>query len=304
MTKWRAAFGNLSANVRGALWMVASAITFTLMTSLVKFLGDDYSPALQTFYRQAAGLLVLLPLMIRNPNAAFRTTRPGILLFRAGAGTLGMVLAFWAYQEMPLAEANALSFTRTLWIVPLAIFVLGEKIGPWRMGATIVGFLGVLVMLQPSIANAVGWPAAAALASAALFAMTVTGMKMMTKDHSVTVLTVWSAVLGFVLAAPFAALEWRWPSPLDLALLGAMGVLGLATQMAYIKGMSLGDAAAMAPIDYTRLVFAILFGLVLFQEVPNLVTMFGALIVIGATLVITIREMQVKERPPPPVRTE
>jgi len=304
MIKWRPAFGNLSANVRGALWMVASAITFTLMTSLVKFLGDDYSPALQTFYRQAAGLLVLLPLMIRNPNAAFRTTRPGILLFRAGAGTLGMVLAFWAYQEMPLAEANALSFTRTLWIVPLAIFVLGEKIGPWRMGATIVGFLGVLVMLQPSIANAVGWPAAAALASAALFAMTVTGMKMMTKDHSVTVLTVWSAVLGFVLAAPLAALEWRWPNPLDLALLGAMGVLGLATQMAYIKGMSLGDAAAMAPIDYTRLVFAILFGLVLFQEVPNLVTMLGAVIVIGATLVITIREMQVKERPPPPVRTE
>src|SRR5690606_22888599 len=170
MTDLGAAYGRLSANVRGALWMLASAVTFTLMTSLIKYLGDDYSPALQTFYRQAAGMIVLLPLILRDPAGSFRTTRPGILLFRSLAGTLGMILAFWAYQEMPLAEANALSFTRTLWIVPLAIFVLDEKIGPWRLGATIVGFLGVLIMLQPSIANAVGWPAAAALASAALFA--------------------------------------------------------------------------------------------------------------------------------------
>jgi len=238
MTDFRGAYGRLSANVRGALWMLASAVTFTLMTSLVKFLGDDYSPALQTFYRQAAGLIVLLPLILRDPAGAFRTSRPGILLFRSFAGTLGMILAFWAYQEMPLAEANALSFMRTLWIVPLAIFVLGEKIGPWRMTATLVGFGGVLLMLQPSIANAVGWPPAAALASAALFAMTVTGMKMMTRDHSVTVLLVWSAVLGFVLAIPFAVLEWRWPTPIDLALLSAMGALGLVTQVCYIKGMS------------------------------------------------------------------
>jgi drug/metabolite transporter (DMT)-like permease len=189
------------------------------------------------------------------------------------------------------------------WIVPLAIFVLGEKIGPWRLGATLVGFVGVLIMLQPSIANAVGWPAAAALASAALFAMTVTGMKMMTRDHSVTVLMVWSAVLGFVLAIPLAVLEWRWPNPLDLVLLAAMGVLGLVTQVCYIKGMALGDAAAMAPIDYTRLVFAILFGLALFHEIPNLITMLGALIVIGSTLVITLRELHFKQKPAP-VRTE
>jgi drug/metabolite transporter (DMT)-like permease len=298
-----ATYGRLSANVRGALWMLASAITFTLMTSLIKYLGADYSPALQTFYRQAAGLLVLAPIIVRDPVGAFRTSRPGILLFRSLAGTLGMVLAFWAYQEMPLAEANALSFTRTLWIVPLAIFVLGEKVGPWRLGATLIGFGGVLIMLQPSIANAVGWPAAAALSSAALFAMTITGMKVMTRDHSVTVLMVWSAVLGFVLSIPLAVTEWRWPDPVDLALLAAMGVLGLVTQVCYIKGMALGDAAAMAPIDYTRLVFAILFGLVLFHEIPNLVTMLGALVVIGSTLVITLRDLHSKQQPPP-VRTE
>lgn len=304
MTDLRASYAKLSGNVRGALWMLASAVTFTLMTSLVKFLGENYSAALQTFYRNAAGLLVLAPLIWRDPKGALRTSRPAIVLYRALAGTIGVVLAFWAYQEMPLAEANALSFTRTLWIVPLAIFVLHEKIGVWRLGATLVGFLGVLIMLQPSIANAVGWPAAAALASALLFATTVTGVKMLTRDHSITVLMVWSSILGFLLSIPLAVIEWRWPAPIDLALLALMGVLGVITQACYIKGMALGDAAAMAPIDYTRLVFAILFGLILFQEVPNLITMAGALIVIGSTLVITLREMRVKREPPPPERAE
>lgn len=304
MVDLRTSYAGLSGNVRGALWMLASAVTFTLMTSLVKFLGENYSAAVQTFYRNAAGLIVLLPLILRDPKGALTTTRPGIVLYRSLAGTLGMILAFWAYQQMPLAEANALSFTRTLWIVPLAIFVLHENIGVWRMGATIVGFIGVLVMLQPSIVNAVGWPAAAALASAALFATTVTGVKVLTRDHSVTVLMVWAAILGFILSAPMALMEWRWPEPLDLLLLGAMGVLGVITQACYIKGMALGDAAAMAPIDYTRLVFAILFGLILFQEVPNLITMAGAVIVIASTLVITLREVLVKKQPPAPERAE
>ena len=298
-----AASAKLSANTRGALWMLASAISFTLMTSLIKYLGEGYSPALQTFYRQAAGLIVLTPIILHNPKSALAATRWGILLFRSAAGAIGMILAFWAYQELPLAEANALSFTRTLWIVPLAIFVLGEKIGPWRMSATFIGFGGVLLMLQPSIANAVGWPAAAALASALLFAMTVTGVKVLTRDHSTTSLIAWAAILGFIFSVPLALLEWRWPTPIDLALLALMGVLGLVTQLCYIKGMALGDAAAMAPIDYTRLIFAILMGLILFSEVPNLVTMAGAAVVIGSTLVITLRELHFKQKPPP-VRAE
>ena len=298
MSDLTAAYGRLSANTRGALWMLASALTFTVMTSLIKYLGDDYPPALQAFYRQAAGLVVLAPIILRDPRAAFRAKRYGVLWFRALAGTLGVILAFYAYQEMPLAEANALSFTRTLWIVPLAVFVLRETVGVWRLGATIVGFGGALVMLQPSVGGAAPTlPALAALASAGLFAMTVTGMKILTRDHSVTVLTVWSATLGFFLAAPFALVQWRVPTLLDFLLLSLMGALGLCTQVCYIKGMALGDAAAMAPIDYTRLIFALMFGFVLFHEIPNAVTILGALIVMGSTLVITLREAHVSKRP-------
>jgi drug/metabolite transporter (DMT)-like permease len=298
---WEGRYRRLPGNIRGALWMVLSAVTFTVMTTLIKYLGDDYSPALQTFYRQAAGLVVMAPIVLRDPAGSFRTTRPGILIFRAGAGTLGMILAFYSYQAMPLADANALSFTRALWIVPLAIFVLREEVGVRRIAATLVGFAGVALMLRPSGAGGFGLPALAALASAALFAMTVTGMKVMTRDHSTTVLMVWSAALGFVFAIPGAALDWRVPAFWDLVLLSLMGVLGLATQACYINGMAAGDAAAMAPIDYTRLVFAVILGFALFHETPNLLTMTGAGVVIVSTLYITLREARLK-KPPEPVR--
>jgi drug/metabolite transporter (DMT)-like permease len=222
------------------------------------------------------------------------------MFFRAGGTTIGMILAFYSYQALPLADANALSFTRSLWIVPLAFFVLGEKVGVHRMTATLVGFLGVLIMLQPSgegSSNFLG--AAASLSSAFLFAMTITAMKIATRDTATSVLIAWAATLGFILSIPFAIYEWRWPGPSDFILLCAMGVLGLATQYCYIQGMASGDAVAMAPIDYTRLVFAIILGFVLFIEIPNLLTMVGAAIVIASTLYITIREARLKSTPPP-----
>jgi drug/metabolite transporter (DMT)-like permease len=297
MTDFTAAYGRLSANARGTLWMLASAFIFTIMVTLVKYLGDEYSPALQTFYRQAAGLLVLAPIILRDPKAAYKTTRPGLLLFRAGCLTAGAIMAFYAYQEMPLAEANALSFTRTLWMVPLAAFALREAVGPWRLGATLVGFLGVLVMLRPSPESVMSLPALAALFSGLLFALGITGMKFMTRDHSLTALTVWGATLGLALATPLALLEWRWPTPIDLALLAGMGAFGLVAQVCYIRGMTLGDAGAMASIDYTRLVFAAIIGFALFQEIPDFWAMAGAAIVIAATLAITLREARLNKPP-------
>lgn len=272
--------------------MLASAITFTLMTTLIKYLGEDYPASLQTFYRSAATFVVLIPVIIRDPAGAFRTTRPGILLFRSAVGTASTIFAFYAYQKMPLADANALSFTRALWLVPLAVFVLGEKVGPRRIAATVVGFCGVLLMLQPGSGVGLTLPAFAALASSLMFAMTITGMKVMTRDHSTTTLLVWAGTLGVIMSFPPALFVWRWPTLVDLLLLSTMGVLGMITQACYIKGMALGDAAAMAPIDYTRLVFAIALGYALFGDIPNAVTMMGASVVIGSTLYITFREVK------------
>lgn len=280
----------LSPNTQGALWMLLSAVTFTAMTSLIKFLGADYPASLQTFYRQAAGLVILLPWILRNPVRAFATTRPGILIFRAGAGTIGLILQFYAFQKMPLADANALSFTRTLWLVPLAAFMLREKVGPQRIAAAVVGFAGVLLMVRPNGAGGFGIPQICMLASSLLFAFTVTGMKALTRDHPPSTLLYWSAALGFVFALPLALFAWHWPTPRDLLLLCLMGAIATVNQACYIKGMQAGDAAAMAPMDYTRLVFSAAVGFFAFNEVPKLTTWIGAGVVIASTLYITWRE--------------
>ncbi len=284
----------LAPNVRGALWMLASALMFTVMTTLIKFLGADYPASLQTFYRQAAGLLILIPWIARDWRGAFRTTRLGILLFRSSAGTLGMIFSFYAFQHMPLADANALSFTRTLWLVPLAFFVLKEPMGPRRIGAALVGFAGVLIMLHPGSGGAkFGLGQAAMLASSLLFALTITGMKVMTRDHSAFTLLVYSAVLGLVFSIPPALFAWRVPTFHDFLLLVAMGVAATINQACYIKGMQIGDAGAMAPIDYSRLIFTVIAGFMLFHEIPAWTTILGAAVVVASTLYITWREQQI-----------
>lgn len=270
--------------------MLASAVAFTLMTTLVKFLGEDYPPVLQTFYRQAATFLVMVPLMLRAPLKVFTTSSPFILIFRSVSGFLGVSLSFYAYQQMPLADANALSFTRTLWIVLLAAVLLRERLGLQRIAATIAGFIGVLLIVQPHAGGQLGLPAIAALVSALLLAGTVTGMKIMTRDHSTTTLMAWAAVLGLVLSIPPALFVWRWPTTPDLLLLSCMGILGSVTQACYMKGMAAGDAARMAPMDYSRLLLAVIVGYAWFDTVPGPLTVVGSLIIIAATLYITLFE--------------
>jgi drug/metabolite transporter (DMT)-like permease len=291
----------LSNNIAGALWMLLAAVAFTAMSSLVKFLGEGYTPGLQAFYRQLAGFAVLLPLILRDPIGAYRTNRLPMVLWRALAGFAAITLVFYSFQELPLAEANALSFTRALWLAPLAIIFLKERVGIWRLGATFVGFLGVLLILQPTNASAaLGLPAFAALSAAALVAATLTSAKMLTRDHSVKSIMCWSSSLGLLLTLPFAIFEWRTPSLQDFVLLCLMGALSSATQAAYLKGMSLGDATAMAPLDYTRILFAVIVGFVVFHETPNPIALLGMAVVIGSTLVITLREARLNKRPPVP----
>ncbi len=281
----------LPPNVEGALWILGSAFTFVTMTTLVKYLGDDYPPHVQNFYRQVGSFIAIAPMIMRNPAAVLMPRRMPTLLLRALTATLGMILMLYSYQALPMAEANALSFTRPLWVTLLAGLVLREAMGPRRIGAVVVGFIGVLVILRPEPGAAFGLPQAAALASALLLAMTVTGLKSLTRDLSASTVMVWSSFLGLATGLPFALADWRWPAPGDLVLLAALGGLSAANQILFIKGMTVGDAAALAPVDYSRLVLSILVGLVLFHERPQPVVILGALLVVASSLFITVVEL-------------
>lgn len=279
-----------SPNVVGAWWMFLSAITFTLMTTLVKFLGNDYPATVQTFYRQLAGTILLLPLMAKHGRAAFIADRFGLLLFRAAATVGGFILTFESFRLLPLADANAISFTRILWVVPIAVFFLRERVGPMRLAATVIGFAGILVMMPPEASGGIGWPQLAALGGALLLAFANVSAKSMTSSHGTLTLLVWASVLGAVLSLPPALAEWRWPSLLDLALLSVMGVAGVLNQYFSLLGLKVGDATAVIPIDYSRLVMAAAVGFVLFNEMPDANTIIGAAIIVSSTLFILWRE--------------
>lgn len=290
-------FSRLPPNAQGAIWVLLSGATFVTMTVLVKHLAGDYPSHVQNFYRQTGSLIVAIPFMLRSPRQVLfvpLATMPPLFV-RALLATVGMILLLYTYEAVPMAEANALSFTRPLWVVLLAAVFLRESIGPSRIAAVAIGFVGVLIIMRPWGAGvALGWPHVAALVSALCLAGTITGVKSLTKDLSASSILVWSSIIGEILCLPFALADWRWPSVGDLIPLFLIGLLSAANQVLFIKGMAVGEAAVLAPIDYARLVLSIIAGLVVFGELPDAYTYLGAGVIVASTLYITNREIQIR----------
>ena len=275
----------MTGNQRGALWMLGSAATFVAMASLVKALGGSYPATLQLFYRQVAGTMVVLPLILRSGKGVLRSPRPWLVVGRSFLSVTGISLMFYSYEHLPLADANALSFTRPLWVLLLAALLLREPLGARRMLSALAGFAGVLLIVNP-LGGAPNLASMMALLSALVLGWSITGIKSLTSDHSTMTIVTLSALLGLLLSIPMALPVWRWPTPRDLALLVLMGWFGVINQMCYVKAMSLGDAGVMAPMDYMRLLFAVLAGWLFFGDLPGVRTVAGAAMIIAATLYV------------------
>jgi drug/metabolite transporter (DMT)-like permease len=278
------------------LWMLASAVSFTVFAALVKLLAGDHHEMVLSFFRALIGTLFVLPFLLRRET--WNVPRKGAMLLRALYSTLGFVTAFIAFAQLPLAEAQALSFTRALFVTLLAIVLLRERVGAWRWAALGAGFAGVLVMVRPGLS--IDPASLAALASAFFFALAIVTVKDMTRDHHPMTLVVWSNVLVAVLCLPLALPHWSWPSWPDLGLLALMGGAGVLAQTCYIQALAVGEASAVAPMDYVRLPLAALAGWWLFAELPSASGLLGAAIVIGATLAITLHEARRRRDDVPP----
>jgi len=269
--------------------MLASGLAYSIAMALVKLLGDSYSAPTQNAVRQAVGLIALAPFILRRPRDAFTLRRPMLMILRCGATSLSIILAYNSFHLLGLAEANALSFTRALFLVPLAALLLGERIDRHRIIATLIGFAGVLVILSPGSARSlIGWAAAQGLMSALLVSLAVISVKHMVRDHSDLALLTWSSLLGLLFTAPFAVGSWHMPTLRDALLLSIMGVLGVVTQACYIRGMALGEASVMGPIDYVRILFTTVIGYIMFREWPLPNTYIGSALIISTAIYITI----------------
>lgn len=282
-----APFRKLPGNARGAIWVVIAGLFFTVMTALIKSIGDTIPVVQILLFRQIVMTFTVMPLLIAGFPDILKTNHPRLHLTRVLFAIIAMTCGFTAVVHLPLAEATALGFAKSLFVTIFALILLREVAGPRRWFAVMVGFAGVLVMVKPGPdgLNLYSLFAVAGAASAA--AVMVIIRKVSQFDRSVTILS-YQAILVGALMVPPTMIYWVTPSPREWLVMAAIGVLSVFGQLANIQGFKEGEASAVAPMDYTRLVFAALIGFLIFSETPDLTTAAGAALII-ATSLYTVR---------------
>ena len=286
-------------NRRAAMWLLASASLFTFTGVLVKWLGQTLHPFEISFFRALVALTVILPIFARTGGlmAGIRTKIPLLQLTRGVVGSVAMFLGFYAIVALPLAEAQAISFSRNLFLVPLAAFILSEVIGLRRALAAGIGFVGVVIMLRPGMGdNSLGLVlsvgAMAALGHAFLVALATVLVNIASRYDGPTTLMFYTNTVSLALIAIPTYFVWQTPSWPEFFMLVAMGLLATISHNCFIRAFALGEASAIAPVDYSRLVFAALAGWFVFGSIPDAYTIFGAAIIVGSSFYIVRREAQ------------
>ena len=289
----------LPANLRGALWVLISAVLFTIMQVLVKLLGNEISSFEVAFFRAATGVVFIGPLILRSGLSGFRASRPGLMIIRGLVGSIAMMSGFYAIANLPLADATSISFSRALFVVPLAVFILGEKIGLRRIIATLVGFIGVLIIARPT--GAVEVATLAALGNAVFVALAIIFVKILSRTDSNATLLFYSGLIGVITTSIPAIIYWSWPTPVQFALLLCMGLVGIMAHSCFIRAYAIGEATSLAPLDYTRIIFAATAGFLIFGSVPTWHTYVGAAIIASSSLYIAYREARKSDVPLAPM---
>ena len=288
----RARFNALPPNVQGALWLLASAFLFTIMQTIAKHLGQRLDPFQVSLARAFFGLLVIVPFLMRAGfgEGGIKTNVLPLQLLRGVVGTSAMFCGFYAVTYMPLADAQSLNFARGLFLVPLAIIFLKEQVGGRRIAAMAVGFLGVVIMLRPT--GDIEAVALIALLGAVLVAFATVLVKIVSRHDAPVTLMFYTGFVGTFVAIVPAWFNWVPPTPTEYLLLVLVGVLGATAHNCFIRGYAIGDATAVAPFEYTSLIFAAIAGVIIFSDLPDVYTILGAAIIVGASLYIVRREAQ------------
>ncbi len=281
-------FSSIPANGQGALWMLLGGLLFSLMSLGIKFLGEGMDSFQIAFLRALFGLIAILPFALRRGIRPLKTKVFHLHLFRAIVGVSGMLSIFYAITHLPLADAVALTFTRPLFLILLAVLFLGEIIRWRRWTATLVGFLGVLVMVQANASFELA--SAVALFGALMVALVSVFLKKLSVTEAPTTMMLYFGVMASLFSLLPALLVWVPPSWEELLILAVIASLGSGANFCAIRAFAVGEATAVAPFDYTRLIFSGVLGYLVFSEIPTLGMIIGALIIVGSSLYIVRRE--------------
>jgi len=274
---------------RAAALVSAGSLTLVVMATVVKHLGNEL-PAMEIlFFRSAIGLLFVLPLFARNPLEPFRTKRPGMHLLRGAVGAVGNACFFWTITHMLLADAMALQFSRPLFMIPLAVFLLGETVGVRRTAVAAVGFAGIVLYARPFTGGFEPDAFVGALGALA-GGLVVICIKRLATTEPTRVIMFYYAFWNALFALIPAALFWVTPTLPQLALLTVVGILGIGGQSLITHGLTMGEATVLVPLDYSRIIYSAALGYLLFNEIPGPWSFAGMALIVGCSLYLVLTE--------------
>jgi len=293
----------LTKNQLGILYMFLSVCTFSVMDLLVKW-SEDYPTGEVLFFRGFFGLLPTYFLIPKNKLKTFyKTTRLKEHLFRCLTGLVALIAIVIALRELPLAVVVSLSYAAPLFITILSIFLLSEKVGVFRWLAVLIGFIGVVVISEPGFDEMNIYYLLPLIFCIGMALVTITIRKLSTTEP------IWLISIFFTITISIAGLVtipigWIMPNFQDFILLVLIGVTGGAANLFLTQSYKLSEVSLVAPLKYLSLIFAIIFGYLIWNEVPTLKTLMGAFLVIFASLIIFRREIYHKEKIPSTTRHE
>ena len=279
-----------SARLAGIALMLAAVCMFSFGDALGKFIVATYSVGQLMLLRASAALALLAPSMWRRRAEFRRIERPWLQLVRVALSTLEIAAFFLAAAYLPLADVVTYYMATPIFVTALSAMVLRERVGWRRWSAILLGFCGVLIALQPSV-QAVTWPAMIALAGSLAFS----GLLLITRSLRATPDIVlasaqFSGTLVFgIVVAPFG---WITPTWSHLGLFFAAGAISVGALLCVNRSLKLAPASTVAPYQYSMILWAVMFGYVVFGDVPQPPTALGAAIIVGAGLYIFLRERQ------------
>jgi len=308
-------FLSLAGSAGGAVILVFGLFLFSLQDIIIKFFSDQYS-VLQIVFIRGVVSMAVIALLIRLlwRGIPFISSRPGIALARGLSGFCSYLTYYLAVAAMPLAEVVAIVFTMPLFVTAMSALLLGEKVGIRRWSAVVVGFLGVLVILSPE--GEFNTLAVILAFTASITYATQTTITRFLSSHDQPLTLAFNSIFIFTCASGFLSLlllggfisvtsehaslaffarDWMMPEPVHLALMIFLGVNGAAGFYCLSKAYCSAEASAIAPFEYTYIIWAIVFGYLFWNEVPGVTTIIGVTILVSSSLYIWYRERQLEQ---------
>jgi len=279
----QARWSNLSANIRGAGFVVVGAFILIVMASLVKELGKTVPAFEVLFVRFLAGLIVLLPVIWRMGFGMLRTKKLHLHIGRGFVGFMGNLCFFFALINMAISDTVTIQFSRPLIMAVIAALFLGEIIGWRRAVATIVGFSGILLITRPFGGGFEPW-ALVALSGTFFGTLVVLMIKLLSRTERTLVIMFYFALFTTLFSFIPALIVWETPTWLELGLLILAGALGIIGQSLFTHGIGLGETSFVMPFDYLRIVYSFILGFLWFEEVPGLWSYAGAVVITCSSL--------------------